>query len=282
MASKSEVEVAYDVGNEFFRLWLDTRMVYSCGVFEGTDDLETAQTNKLKLISDFAHVAPGQVVLDMGCGWGANLAYLTQERGVAHAHGFTLSTQQHEEIKRRALGNVTASLVSYLDYQPPERVDAVTCIGMMEHIVRPAEARENKQIAIYRKCFSLAHKWSKPGAHFGLQSIFRNLIPRNGHDLRELAWMADTIYPGAMNPRLEDLVTAANPYWEVMQVVTRRTDYRRTCEHWRARLRDHAGEIVERWSQQLLDVYDRYLSACVLGFDKGYISLTQLSLRRID
>ena len=92
-SSKAEVEVSYDVSNEFFRLWLDERMNYTCAVFESPDQsLEAAQLNKLKILSDFAKVTPGKSVLDIGCGWGACLEYLATTRGVKRAVGVTLST----------------------------------------------------------------------------------------------------------------------------------------------------------------------------------------------
>src|ERR1044071_4342816 len=97
-STQSEVEVSYDVDNEFFRLWLDERMNYTCGLFEGTDNLEQAQLNKLAWLSKAAHVGPESTVLDIGCGWGANLEYLALVSKVKAAHGITLSSAQFAEI----------------------------------------------------------------------------------------------------------------------------------------------------------------------------------------
>src|SRR5262245_21861090 len=110
MSNQREVEVSYDVDNEFFRLWLDERMNYTCALFEGTDSLEEAQLKKLAWLHDAAHVRPDSSVLDIGCGWGANIEYLSQQRGVRDVHGITLSTAQHAEIRRRALPGVTAQV----------------------------------------------------------------------------------------------------------------------------------------------------------------------------
>ena len=107
-------------------------------------------------------------------------------------------------------------------------------------------------------------------------------MPRNREDLRDLGWTTYTIFPGGIVPRLEEIIAAVNPYWEVLEVQTRRLHYLRTCEHWRQRLRDHEAVIKERWGAQLFADYDRYLSTCVRGFEMHYQSLAQYSLRRID
>ncbi len=282
MSNQREVEVSYDVDNEFFRLWLDERMNYTCGLFEGTESLEQAQINKLAWLHDAAHVRPSSSVLDIGCGWGANIEYLAQDRGVRDVHGITLSSAQHAEIKRRAIPGVTASCVSYLDYQPPVKFDSIISICMMEHIVTPAEARAGKAIDMYRNYFRLAHSWTKPGAWFGLQTILRNRVPRIAADVRDIGWVTYEIFPGGITPRLEEIISAVNPYWEVIEVKTRRLDYKRTCEHWLSRLRKHEALIKERWGAKLFTDYERYLSTCVRGFEMHYQSLAQYSLQRID
>ena len=281
-STKSEVEVSYDVDNEFFRLWLDERMNYTCALFEGTDNLEQAQIKKLEWLANAAHVTSESTVLDIGCGWGANLEHLALARKVKAAHGITLSSAQHAEIQRRAIPGVTADCVSYLDYQPATKFDAIISICMMEHICSPEEARAGKQIEMYRNYFRLAHAWTRPGAYFGLQTILRNRVPRIAQDIRDIGWVTYAIFPGGITPRLEDIIAAVNPYWEVVEVQTRRTHYQRTCEHWRQRLRDHEKTIVERWGAQLFADYDRYLSTCIRGFEMHYQSLAQYSLRRID
>jgi cyclopropane-fatty-acyl-phospholipid synthase len=282
MSTQREVEVSYDVDNEFFRLWLDERMNYTCGLFEGTDSLEQAQLNKLAWLHDAAHVRPDSSVLDIGCGWGANIEYLAGQRGVRDVHGITLSSAQLAEIQRRAMPNVTANCVSYLDYKPTVKFDSIISICMMEHIVTPAEARAGKAIEMYRNYFRLAHSWTKPGAWFGLQTILRNRVPRIAADIRDIGWVTYEIFPGGITPRLEEIITAVNPYWEVLEVKTRRLDYKRTCEHWLARMRQHEALIKERWGAKLFADYDRYLSTCVRGFEMHYQSLAQYSLQRID
>jgi cyclopropane-fatty-acyl-phospholipid synthase len=294
-SSKADIAVSYDVSNEFFRLWLDERMNYTCAIYDDPQtpggargevvdtklSLEQAQLNKLRILSDYAHVKPGSRVLDIGCGWGANVEYQALVNK-AQAHGITLSEAQCAEINRRGIPGVKAQVCSYLDYQPQEKFDAVISICMMEHIVSPEEAREGKSIAAYRNYFRLAHQWTRPGAYFGLQTILRNFVPRDRQDIKDLGWTTYTIFPGGIVPRLEEIIAAVNPYWEVLEVKTRRLHYRETTAEWLRRLQHNEVKIRATWGDQVFEDYVRYLKTCVTGFEKHYQSLAQYSLKRID
>jgi len=282
MSTQADVQVSYDVGNEFFRLWLDSRMNYTCGIFDGTDDLDEAQVKKLAFLHDYAHIKPSYAVLDIGCGWGANIQYLAEDRGVKDVHGITLSPAQHEEIMARKVPNLTTHCVSYEDYQPDRKFDALMSICMIEHVCTPEHARQGKAVERYRHYFKKAWEWTKPGAHFGLQTILRNRVPRDRKDLRDIGWVTFEIFPGGITPRMEDIVMGVNPYWEIVEMTTRRLDYKRTCEKWLEGLHRHEKEIRSKWSDKVFTDYDRYLSTCVTGFEKHYQSLAQWSLKRID
>lgn len=281
-ATPEQVQTSYDRGNEFFRLWLDEGMSYTGAMFEGDEPLEAAQRRKLAWLADAAGVRPGAAVLDIGCGWGACLEFLARERGIARGLGLSLSPAQIEEVKRRGVPGIDAVCVSYADYRPAEPFDALISIGMLEHVVAPEEAHAGRSIEIYRRYFRLAHGFSRPGARFGLQTIVRDRIPRIAADARELGWATRMIFPGSIAPRLEDLVVAVSPYWEILELRTGRDDYRRTCEAWLARLRNNESIIRERFGGERFDEYQRYLAACVRSFAMGYVSLCRFSLRRID
>jgi len=286
VSSKADVTVSYDVSNDFFRLWLDERMNYTSAVFdEGphapTDSLELAQMNKLAILHDYAHIRPDMRVLDIGCGWGANLQYLAVDRGVREVHGITLSESQHQEIVHRRLPNVTASFCNYLDYEPPAKFDAVVSICMLEHTATPRQVRAGEHIGVYRDYFRRAHEWTRPGAYFALQTILRNSVPRNRKDIEDMAHITYTMFPGGFAVRLAEVMESVSRYWEVVEVKTRRLDYLRTCDQWGARLRRHESAIRECYGDRVFEDYDRYLSACVTAFDKHYVSLAQYSLRRI-
>ncbi len=282
-SNKQEVEVSYDVSNEFFRLWLDERMNYTCAVFESEhQSLEAAQLNKLSILSDFAKVTANKSVLDIGCGWGACLEYLATSRSVKRAVGVTLSSSQAEEVNRRKLPGVECVESDFMKWETTEKFDALVSICMLDHLCSPEEARKGKAIDIYRAYFKKCHEVTNPGAWFGLQTILRNKIPRIKKDLEDIYFCTHVIFPGGLNPRLEDIVQAVNPYWEIITVKQRRHDYERTTAEWLRRMRLHEARIRQEWGDHVFDDYDRYLSTCVRAFDQFYSSLAQYELRRLD
>lgn len=282
-STQRDIEVSYDVSNEFFRLWLDEGMHYTSASFlTGDETLEQAQIQKCKILADYAEVGPDSLVLDIGCGWGSNLEYLVRERGVKRAHGITLSTAQAEWIGTRALPGVDVKVIDYAEYEPAEKYDALISIEMIDHLCSPEQANKGMAIELYRQYFHRVAQWVEPGSCFGFQAILRNRVPRNRKDLEDLAFTADVIFPGGLNPRLEELIAAANPRWEVLDVRTQRTSYRKTTAEWLRRMKQHEAHIREKWGDELFDEYDRYLSTCVRAFDMHYSSDVQMKLRRID
>lgn len=282
MSTKADIAVTYDVSNEFFSLWLDRRMIYSCALFEGTDDLEQAQLNKLQFFHDKTKLTPDKRVLDIGCGWGGLMEFLAVEKGVKDVTGITLSEAQFSSIRQKATPGISAELISYLDYQPQKKFDAIISIGMFEHIATPEQVRDGENIRVYRDYFRRAWQWTNPGAMFGLQSVIGALLPRKREDIRDLEWGTTTIFPGAITPRPEAILAAVNPYWEVMEFYTRREHYAKTSAAWLQGLRQNEAVIRERWGDQTFTDYERYLNGCVGVFEKGFQSLAQLVLRRID
>lgn len=282
-SSQKDVEVSYDVSNEFFRLWLDERMNYTSAVYESWDQpLEAAQLNKLHILSDFAKVTPEKRILDIGCGWGACVEYLATTRNVKEAVGITLSRAMAEEVNARNIPRVKCVADDFRTFKPEAKFDGLISICMMDHLCSPQEAREGKAIDIYRKYFKQCWEITTPGSWFGLQTILRNRVPRDKKDLEDVFFVTHEIFPGGLNPRLEDIITAVNPYWEVMQVNTRREHYGKTTGEWLRRLRLNEATIRAKWGDKVFDDYDRYLSTCVTCFDKHYSSLAQYELRRID
>ena len=281
-STKHEIEVSYDVSNEFFRLWLDERMHYTSAVFENENDtLEQAQLNKCRVLYDFAEMNVEKRVLDIGCGWGANLEYLAS-RGVKNAHGVTLSTSQADEIRARKLPGVEIWVEDFMKFAPPVKYDALISIEMIDHMVSPAQANQGLAIDIYREYFKRCASVVKPGSFFGFQAILRNRVPRTRADLADLKFTADVIFPGGLNPRLEELVAAVNPYWEIVELKTRRTHYGKTTGEWLRRLRLNEATIRATWGDAIFADYDRYLSTCVRAFANHWSSDVQMQLRHID
>jgi cyclopropane-fatty-acyl-phospholipid synthase len=290
-STKEEVEIGYDISNEFFRLWLDERMHYTSAVFDAEHTtLEQAQRNKSRWLADFAEVTTDSLVLDIGCGWGANVEYLALERKVKNVHGITLSSAQFEEIKARKLPGVTVWCVDYKDFKPPQPYDALVSIEMIDHLVSPAQQKEGLAVQIYREYFNKTAQWVKPGACFGFQAILRDRVPRTRKDLEDLKFTADVIFPGGLNPRLEELVEACGQSWEIVQLNTRRVDYGKTTAEWLRRFRANKDKIMASgWGTKVMSNgetvwtnYDRYLSTCVKAFANHWSSDVQMKLRKKD
>jgi cyclopropane-fatty-acyl-phospholipid synthase len=223
-STQEQIDLSYSVSNEFFRLWLDENMHYTSAVFEREEmSLEEAQENKARILYDFAEADESSTILDIGCGWGSMLDHAVR-RGVKLADGITLSTEQLEWAKARELPRARFILCDYHDYVPEKPYDALVSVEMIDHLCSPAQARAGQAVELYRAYFNKLAGWVKPGSYFGFQAILRNRIPRKRQDLLDLQFTADVIFPGGINPRLEDLIQAVNPHWEFLELYTRRAD----------------------------------------------------------
>ncbi|MCB9680071.1 MAG: class I SAM-dependent methyltransferase [Alphaproteobacteria bacterium] len=280
-SSQQQIDVSYSVSNEFFELWLDTNMHYTCGSWlRGDETLEEAQENKIGILADYAEVTPDSLVLDIGCGWGSALEYLVRDRGVKEAHGITLSTAQLDWVHARELPGVHAWLQDYATYEPERKYDALVSIEMIDHLCSPRQARDGKAVEIYRAYFDKLASWVEPGGMFGFQAILSDRMPRRRKDIEDLAFTADVIFPGGRNPRLEELVMAVRPSWEILELRMQREDYGRTTAEWLRRMRQHEDHIRATWGDALFDDYERYLDTCVRGFAAQWIGDVQMKLRR--
>lgn len=280
-STQADIEVSYSVDNDFFRLWLDENMHYTSAAWDREEwSLEEAQENKARVLYDYAEVTADKRVCDIGCGWGSMLDYIAR-RGAKYAEGVTLSTAQAEWARARNLPNTAIHICDYAEWTPSEPYDALVSIEMIDHLVSPAQAREGKAVEIYRKYFNKLASWVKPGDCFGFQAILTNRIPRTRQDLLDLQFTADVIFPGGRNPRLEELVAALNPSWELIELKMRRADYGKTTAEWLRRMRLHETAIRERWGNALFDDYERYLDTCVRGFANHWSGDVQMKLRKI-
>jgi cyclopropane-fatty-acyl-phospholipid synthase len=154
----------------------------------------------------------------------------------------------------------------------------VISIEMIDHLCSPAQAQKGMAVDLYREYFRKCAQWVKPGSWFGFQAILRNRVPRTKKDLQDLAFTADVIFPGGLNPRLEELIVAIRPYWECVEMRTQRDSYGKTTGEWLRRMRQHEQLIRGKWGDQLFDDYERYLDTCVRAFDQYWSSDVQMKL----
>lgn len=281
-STQEQIDHSYSLSNEFFALWLDENMHYTSAAFDDRDDLtlEEAQERKVRVLYDFAEMDETKTILDIGCGWGSALDCITRF-GCKEAHGITLSTEQAKYCWDRNLPNAKVWIQDYALFEPPKKYDALISIEMIDHLCSPAQARQGLAVELYRAYFNKLAEWVEPGACFGFQAILRNRVPRARKDLEDLAFTADVIFPGGLNPRIEELVVAIAPRWELEKLIMRRRDYGRTTAEWLRRFRLHEATIREKWGDQVYDDYDRYLSTCVKAFANHWSGDVQMKLRRI-
>lgn len=280
-SNKAEIDISYSLSNDFFKLWLDDRMHYTSAVYQSDDQsLEAAQENKSRILYDLAELDNTKTILDIGCGWGANVEYVSK-RGIKEVHGVTLATEQYNECVSRNIPNAKFWCMDYADFVPPAPYDALVSIEMVDHVVSPAQANQGLAVELYRKYFNKCATFLKPGGIFSFQSILRNRVPRTKKDIEDLKFTADIIFPGGLNARLEELVMAVNPSFEIMELYTRRTHYGKTTGEWLNRLRKNEKTIRDQWGDNVYVDYERYLDTCVRAFKNHWSSDVQMKLRHI-
>lgn len=270
----------YDVGNEFWRIWLDPTMSYSCAMWEDPDDdLERAQRRKLDFHVDQSRAAGATRVLDVGCGWGAMPMHLVASHGVKHVVGLTLSDAQAEYLREIAPDNVEVLVRNWSDYEPTEPFDAIISVGAFEHFARQGLSPED-QIEAYRRFFRSCRAWLKPGGRLSLQTIAYGDIPRD-RPLRD-RFIVDEVFPDSELPRLADIALAAEMELEIEKVRNDRDDYVKTLRAWFDRLRAQRADAVAVSSEEVVARSERYLRMFAYSFELGAFTLLRLTMRRID
>lgn len=264
----------YDVGDEFFRLWLDRSLTYSCAMRQDAgDSLEAAQERKLQYHLDAIDATDAQAVLDIGCGWGALLQRLTGTHRVRRAVGLTLSERQAAYVAAQHYPGVEVLLESWTDYEPDTRFDGIVSIGAFEHFARPDDSPEEKT-GVYRHFFRRCRDWLTPAGTLSLQTIAYANMSRAGAS----SFMQQEIFPDADLPTLAEVTAAAEGLFEVRSMHNARLDYAWTCEQWARRLRAHREEAIALVGSAVVARYERYLKLSALGFRMGKIGLLRLVL----
>ncbi|MCJ1887576.1 class I SAM-dependent methyltransferase [Pseudomonas sp. LA21] len=266
----------YDLSNDFYRLWLDPEMVYSCAYYEtGHEDLATAQLAKLRHLCRKLRLKPGEKLLDVGCGWGG-LARLAAKEFGALVHGITLSEEQlklgRERVKADGLeGKVTLELRDYRDLPRDGRFDKVVSVGMFEHV-------GHANLGLY---FQHLFDAVRPG---GL--VMNHGITSSNTDGRPVGRGAGDfidryVFPHGELPHLSLAVARMGESGlEVVDVEGLRLHYARTLDFWSASLEAKLAEAAKMVPEQALRIWRLYLAGCAYGFKKGWINLHQILASR--
>lgn len=271
----------YDVGNEFYGLFLDPAMIYSSAVFphEGAG-LDEAQQHKLDLICRKLNLKPGQRLLDIGCGWGGLACHAARHYGV-EVHGVTLSPAQLDygraEVARLGLGDrVTLELVDYREIGVEGVYDAVSQVEMFEHLgFRNHDAH-----------FAHVYRLLKPGGlYFHQASVRRGHGPadRNGAPRPTATTRTITrfIFPGGELDTLGMTTTALGRHgFEVLDVQTLREHFERTLRIWSQRLYDNRERAVALAGAPRTRLWLVYFALFARGFQRGAVNVHQTVARR--
>ncbi|HKD74433.1 MAG TPA: cyclopropane-fatty-acyl-phospholipid synthase family protein [Ktedonobacterales bacterium] len=266
----------YDRSNDFYALWLDQRMVYSCAYFHTPEDsLDAAQEQKLDYICRKLRLKPGEQVLDIGCGWGGLVIYAAQHYGVS-VDGITLSTRQAELARERihAAGLEDRCRVLVQDYREvntPDSYDKLVSVGMFEHV---GEA----MLPIY---FRQAWKILKPGGAFlnhGIASTSANANQRRDH-----SFVFRYVFPDGELVRISTTLHAAEDSgFEVRDVESLREHYALTLRHWVRNLEAHAGEARRLTDDVTYRIWRLYISGSVYSFEQRVNNIYQTLLVKPD
>lgn len=264
---KKEVTSHYDIGNDFYRLWLDETMSYSCGYFKRAgDSLFEAQVQKVDHILDKLHLEKGMTLLDIGCGWGFLLKRAAQHYGVKGV-GITLSEEQYrqfsEEIRDQHMEDRLE--VKLMDYRDLEKsglsFDRVVSVGMLEHVGRGNYEcfLQNVEAVLKPEGLFLLHYISAQEEHPGDP------------------WIKKYIFPGGTIPSLREIIGLMPEYrLYTLDVESLRRHYTQTLLCWRENFLKHREEIVQRYGEEFTRMWELYLASCAATFHNGVIDLHQI------
>ncbi len=289
--SAADIEYHYDVGNDFYQLWLDQDLTYTAALWDGIEGDESdpallarAQHAKLAHHLDAVHaLAPARPsefrLLDVGCGWGSLAAYATRTGRVGEATGLTISRAQAEYVRSLGLPEVRARLESWDSYVPERPYDGVVTIGAFEHFA-VAGMSPQERAATNAAFFAKAHGWLRPGGRLSLQTIAYDGAAGAEGPLG--GFVVNDIFPGGTLPRLSEIATACDPYFSVEFVRSSPDDYARTLRSWSARLLRARAEAERVVGAETVHRYRLYLRACEVTFLRRAATLYRIGLLRRD
>ncbi len=269
-ACRENIHRHYDIGNEFYRLWLDRELVYTCAYFPSPDmTLEDAQLAKMELVCRKLQLRRGDRVVEAGCGWGSLALYMARHYG-ARVKAFNISREQIDHARDRAARERLTHLVEFIDddYRSiAGRFDAFVSVGMLEHVGR--EYYKELGAIIDR---SLDAQHGRGLLHFIGRS---QPLPLN-------AWIRRRIFPGAYAPVLREAIGEVLEPWglTVLDVENLRLHYARTLEHWLNRYNAAADQVAAMFDREFVRAWRLYLAGSQATFQAGWLQLFQVTFAR--
>lgn len=266
--AKDNIHHHYDIGNDFYRLWLDEEMAYTCAYFApDATTLEAAQLAKMEYVCRKLRLKPGETIIEAGCGWGSLARYMAVHYGVK-VRAFNISHEQIAYAKERADAEGLNGRVEYIedDYRNISgRCDAFVSVGMLEHV----------GVKHYRELGGIIDRTLAPDGRGLIHSIGQNQpIPIN-------AWIQRRIFPGGYTPTLCQMMNILEPYdISVLDVENLRLHYAQTLEHWLERFDEHQDEVRAMYGDSFIRAWHLYLCGSLVNFADGYLQLYQVLFSR--
>lgn len=263
--SRQDIAHHYDLGNDFYRLWLDETMSYSCAYFRSPkDDLKTAQINKIDYILKKLNLKPGMKLLDIGCGWGWLIIRAAQQYKIK-ALGITHSKQQLKKIKERIkqenLKNlVKVQLADYRELKGNQLFDRIASVGMYEHVGKPNQ----------KHYFKVIERLLKPQGVSLLHTITKQ------QELPMDAFIHKYIFPGTYVPSWREVINfLPNHDFHLIDVESLRRHYARTTDIWGQNFEKHVNKIRKMYNERFVRMWRVYLRGVMVAFEIGSLDLHQ-------
>ncbi len=262
----------YDLGNEFYRLWLDDLMVYSCAYFRtGSEDINAAQQQKLDHICRKLLLKPGETLLDIGCGWGGLLGWAATHYGI-NGVGITLSKHQYgfaqTSLREAGLADrIEIRLQHYGDLDESERFDKIVSVGMYEHVGL------SRLPEYFRKIAALL----RPGGAVLNHGIFATDASGSPRGPAGGEFIDRYVFPGGAVPHLSRvLIELARVGLEFADAEDLRPHYALTLRHWSQRLERHREQAVQLAGERNVRIWRMFLAGMAHAFDRGWLSIAQV------
>ena len=262
--ARENIHHHYDLGNEFYRLWLDERMVYTCAYYAHPDmTLEQAQLAKMDHVGRKLRLQPGQTVIEAGCGWGALAMHLAEHFGVS-VKAYNISREQlayaREQAKRRRLEDRVEFVED--DYRNiTGTCDAFVSVGMLEHV----------GIERFGELGAVVDKVLKPEGLGLIHSIGRSSPAPNN------PWIEKRIFPGSYPPSLAEASAIFEPYnFSILDIENLRLHYRETCRAWLDRFETVTDEVEAMYDEEFVRAWRLYLAGSTAAFEVGTLQLFQI------
>jgi cyclopropane-fatty-acyl-phospholipid synthase len=262
--SRKNIHSHYDLGNDFYKLWLDEQMLYTCAYFPAPSaTLEQAQIAKMDHVCRKLRLQPGETVVEAGCGWGALALHMAREYGVS-VKAYNVSREQIAFARERARAEGMSDRVEYIedDYRAISgKFDAFVSVGMLEHV----------GLDHFQEFSEIIHR--------SIGDTGRGLLHFIGRNYPAVfsRWIRKHIFPGGFVPSLRESLKVLEPKnYSVVDVENLRMHYAKTLEHWLERFESSKQQVAAMYDSRFVRAWRLYLAGSIAAFRVGHLQLFQI------